>query len=282
MEVGVDDGRIEVLGELDDLFDALAHHDAAAGEDDRKLCLGDEFGGFFERGGISACAVQMHGFGDVDIDRSVEHVARDIVLRRSSFESRVIETSREHFGYSVLVSDVRLILGNFFEEGELLGFLKSAESLRVGACLRREDDDGRVRPVCCGDACHEVGDSWSVLRDAQADLVGGARVSVCHVGGTLFVGDRDESDSCGIEEVEGIHESGADDSEGVRDALLDERFYDGFGGGNFGHGVFSSFACGGWGWVISAVGCVNWRVLSKRFLARANIMEAGRGKLPWE
>ena len=236
MEVCVDNGSFEVFGELYDFLDPLAHDDSASGEDDRKFCLGDEFRCFVECFRISACAFQVHGFGECRVDFSVEHVSRDIELCGSSFESRVIETSREEFCDALLVSYVGLEFCNFFEKGKLFGFLESSESLRVGSRFGSEDDDGRVRPVCSGDACDEVGDSWPVLRDAEPDFVRGAGEPIGHMCGALFVSNGDESDSCGIEEVEGVHESGSDDSESVGDALFYERFYDSFGGGHNGHG----------------------------------------------
>src|SRR5262249_49323755 len=74
---------------------------------------------------------------------------------------------------------------------------------------------------------HEVGDAGSVLRNADPVPARGARVAVRHVDGALLVSDRHEADTGGGEDIEGVHERRADDSEDMGDAVggkcLDER-----------------------------------------------------------
>jgi hypothetical protein len=47
------------------------------------------------------------------------------------------------------------------------------------------------------------------------------------VGGTLFVRHRNESDARRREDVQGVHERRADDTEDVGHALRDQRFHEG-------------------------------------------------------
>src|SRR5205814_5616050 len=81
----------------------------------------------------------------------------------------------------------------------------------------------------------EIGDAGTVLRDAYPMPARDTRIAVRHMSGTLFMRGRDEADAGGREEIERIHIGGAGDAEDILDAIGDQRFDEGFGGGHFGH-----------------------------------------------
>ena len=129
-----------------------------------------------------------------------------------------------------------LIFRDLRENRQLLGFLEAAEADRAGAGFRGDDNHRGVRPVGGRSRGDEIGDARTVLRDADAVAAGDAAIAVGHMTRTLLVHGRDETNSGGWKQVEGVHERRADDAEDVCDAIGNEGFDEGLARGHSGHG----------------------------------------------
>jgi hypothetical protein len=108
---------------------------------------------------------------------------------------RVVEGTPGQFGDALRAIDLGLPAGDFREDRQLLGFLKTAEARRQTAGFGGDRHHRRMGPVRSGDGGDEIGDPRPVLADAHPVPTGGAGVAVGHVRGVLFVGHRDEADS---------------------------------------------------------------------------------------
>ena len=227
MQVAVDHGGAEALGEGLALLDPVGHDDAAAGHDHGELRLREHLGGLVEGVGTAGTALEGERLGDLDLDLAVEEVAGDVELGRADVAHRAVEAAGRDLGHALVVVDVAGVLHELLEHRKLLSLLESAESLAHGAGLRSDDDDRRMRPEGGGDGGDAVADARAVLRDDHAMATARARVAVGHVGGTLLMHDGNQSNPRGSEDIHGIHERRAHDAEHVGDAVRDERLDEG-------------------------------------------------------
>src|SRR3979490_1369862 len=91
---------------------------------------------------------------------------------------------------------------------------------------------------------HESRPPGSVLRDAHTMAPRGARVTVGHMNRALLVGDRHELNASRREDIQRVHERGADDAEDVRHAIRGEGLNERLRGSHLlrlGHGCTSCF-----------------------------------------
>ena len=142
-------------------------------------------------------------------------VARDVELRGAHFRQRPVEAAPGVFGHARRVVDVRLILGEFLEHGQLVAFLKAPQPHRARTRLGRDDDHRTVGPVGRRNGRDTVADARAILPDDHALAAAGTRVAVCHVGRALLMYHRDEADAGRREDVHCIHEGRPHDAENV-------------------------------------------------------------------
>ncbi len=235
MQVAVDHRRIEVLGQLDALVHALGHDHAAAGDDDRKLGLGQQRRCIVQTALAAGAALDELGPGDLDVDLAVEVVARDVELRRAALGERPVKAAPGEFGDAAGTADVSLVLGDLGEDRQLLGLLEPAEAHGRRAGLRRNGHDRRMGPVGRRDRGHEIRNARSVLADAHALSAAHPRVAVGHVRRALLVHRGDEADAGGRKDVERVHVGRADDAEDVRDPVARQGLDKGFARCHAGH-----------------------------------------------
>ena len=168
VQVGVDDGRLQLLGERDRLRNAVREDHAAARHDHRKLCAGEEIGRGVEALVGAGAAQDLLRRRDLIIGLAIEIVAGNVELRRPALGGRHRKAAREQFCEARMLGDMRLVFRDLREDRQLLGLLEAAEPHRAASRLRRDGDDGRVRPIGGGDGGDEIGDARPVLRDADA------------------------------------------------------------------------------------------------------------------
>ena len=228
VQIARDDRCGEVFRKTAQRVDALGHGNAAAGDDDRKFRTAQQRRGLVEACRTARGTLDAEWLTELDVDLAVEIVARYVDLRGTSLSQRDVECAARELADSVGPADVRLVLSDLLEERELLDFLEAAVTHRGRARLRRNADDGRMRPVGCGDGRDEVSDARTVLRDADAVAVADSRETVRHMAGALLVRHRDEANSCRLENIERIHVGRAHDSEDMGYPTcghgFDERF----------------------------------------------------------
>ena len=246
--------RLQQLGEPDRLVLAVAHDDAAAAENHREARLGEQRGRVGQRRFAARATLDGERTRNLALDVAIEEIARDVELRRSHFELRAVERARGQFGHARRVVDVRLEAGDLGKDRQLLGFLESAETEPHRSGLRRDHDHRRMRPIGGGRGGDKIGDTRSILRDADAVPPGHPRVTVGHMPGALLVRDRDEADAGEREQIERVHEGRANDAENVLDALRDKGLHECLRRRHLlladdgkrralGHGVHSDFLC---------------------------------------
>ena len=232
VQVAVDDRRTEPLGERLALVDRIGHHHAAAGDDDRKLRAREQLGCFVQALFAARSAVEPLRLRDLGLDLAVEVVARNVQLRRPHFGHRAIETASGEFGHARRVRDVALILGEFLEHRQLLGFLKPAQANAHRAGFRRDDHHRAMRPIRGGNRGDAVADAGAVLADHHAMTAGHPRITVGHMPGALLMHYRNQTNAGGREDIHRVHEGGAHDAEHLGDAVGGEGLDEGFGGGH--------------------------------------------------
>ncbi len=223
VQVAVDDGGAETLGECLALLDTVGHHHAAAGHDDRELGLRQQFRRLVQARLATGAAVEAGGLRDLRLDLTVEVVARNVELRRAHLGHRAIEAAAGELGHALRVVDVPLVLRELLEHRQLVGFLEAAQARSHGAGLGSDDDDGAVRPERGGNRGDAVADTRTVLPDHHAVPPTDPGIPVGHVSRALLVHDRDEPNPGGSEDVHRIHEGGSHDAEHVGDAVGDHR-----------------------------------------------------------
>ena len=213
--VAVDHRCPQPLGQRPALRHTIGHHHATARHDDREPGLGQQLGGTVQTFLAARTALQRHRAGDFRLDLAIEVVARDVELRGAHFRQCPVKAAPGVFGHARRVVDVRLILGEFLEHGQLVAFLKAPQPHRARTGLGRNDDHRTVRPVCRRNGRDTVADARTVLPDDHALAAAGTRVAVCHVGRTLLMHHRNEADARRREDVHRIHEGRPHDAENV-------------------------------------------------------------------
>jgi hypothetical protein len=192
---------------------------------------------------------RREGLGDLAGDVAVEVVARDVELGRAHFAHGAVEAAAGELGHALGIVHMALVLGEFLEHRQLVGFLEAAEAHAHGAGFGGDDHHRAVRPVGGGDGRHAVADAGAVLADDHAVAARHAGIAVGHVAGALLVHHRDQADAGRGEDVHGVHEGRAHDAEHVGHAVGDHGFDEGFGrghaGGAFGHLAVVGLAHGG-------------------------------------
>jgi hypothetical protein len=239
VQIAVYHRRAEALGQRLAFLDAVGHHYAAAGDDHRELRRGQQFGRLVEALFAAGAAIEVRGLGDLAGDVAVEVVARDVELGRAHFVHGAVEAAAGEFGHALGIVDVALVLGEFLEHRQLVGFLEAAEAHAHGAGFGGDDHHRAVRPVGGGDGRDAVADAGAVLADDHAVAARDAGIAVGHVAGALLVHHRDQADAGRGEDVHRVHEGRAHDAEHVGHAVGDHGFDEGFGRGHagraFGH-----------------------------------------------
>jgi hypothetical protein len=74
-------------------------------------------------------------------------------------------------------------------------------------------------PVGSGNRSHAVTDAGAILADNHTVPTGNPRVAIGHVGGTLLVNHRHQTNAGGCEDIHGVHESGTHDAKHVGDTV---------------------------------------------------------------
>jgi hypothetical protein len=234
VQVAVHHRRAEALGQRLAFLDAVGHDHAAAGDDDGELGSGQQFGGFVQCLLAAGAAIEAEGPGDLAGDVAVEIVARDVELGRAHFAHGTVEAAAGVFGHALGIVHVALVLGEFLEHRQLVGFLEAAEAHAHGAGFGRNDHYRAVRPVGGGDGGDAVADAGAVLANGHAVAARDAGIAVGHVRRALLMHHRDQADAGRGEDVHGIHEGRAHDAEHVGHAVGDHGFDKGFGRGHAG------------------------------------------------
>ena len=85
VQVAVDHGRAEPLGQCNALGNGVSINDTAAGYDDRKLGAGEQVGRFGKCLLAAGSAVEKCRLRYVDINLAIEQVARNIELCGTHF-----------------------------------------------------------------------------------------------------------------------------------------------------------------------------------------------------
>ena len=170
VEVAVDHRRPETFGEGDGFGHRIAHHHTTPADDDGELGLGEHVGRSIEAGLAARTAVEDHRRRDLDVDVTVEAIARDVELGRPDLRHRPVEAASGDLRHPVLVGDVPLVLHELLEHGQLVGLLETTQALPHGAGLRSDHHDGAVGPERCCDRSDTVGDAGAVLADHHTVL----------------------------------------------------------------------------------------------------------------
>ena len=235
MQVAVDHRRAEVFGQRLTGFDGVAHDHTATGDDHRVLRRRQNLCSFGQALLATGAALDTDRRGDLDVDIAVEEVTRNVQLGRTVFLHRPIEATAGQFRHSRRVRHMGLVLGDGFEERQLLGFLEATEALAQRAGFGRDHHHRAVRPVSGGNGGDEVGDAGAVLRDAHAVSTTDPREAVGHVTGALLVDHRDKTDAGRSEDIHRIHKGRTHDAKDVGDAVGNQCFNHCFAGGHAWH-----------------------------------------------
>ncbi|EZP35013.1 hypothetical protein BW37_04983 [Janthinobacterium lividum] len=233
MQVAVDDGCAEALGQRLALLDRLAHDDAAARDDDGELGLGQQFCRIVEALFAAGAAVQAVRLWNLGLDFAIKIVARNVQLRRAHFGHGAVKAAAREFRHAGRIGHMTLILGEFLEHRQLVRFLEAAQAHAHGARLRRDDDDRGMRPVGGGDGGDAITDAGAVLADDDAMAARDAGVTVGHVAGALLVHDGNQADAGRGEDIHRVHEGRAHDAEHVGHAIGGQGFHERFGRRHF-------------------------------------------------
>ena len=227
------DRRIERLGKLHRGRDpALRQDHARPVQDDRVLRVSKQFRSLLDAVLAAGGNLEFDGLGDLDIDHLGPEIARHVDLRRPREALRLGDHAGQHLGHPARVADLFLIGHHVLEELHLLDFLEAALTDRLVCGLRRDEEERRVVPVGRLHGGDEVGDARAVLGDHHRHLAGRAGVAVGHEPGGALVGGVPEGDAGGGEDVRDRHHRGANDPEGVADAVALEDLNEGFLGGH--------------------------------------------------
>lgn len=206
VEVGASNGDSEVFGKSSDFGVGISHGDTTTSKDDGVLGVLDQLNGVLESLITSSGVHLLLGGTDDVLVLSVEEVTGDVDLDGSTLVHGNVEGLSGKLGHAGRVVDVGLELGNSGEDGHLVELLETTVTLSHGTSFGGDADDGRVSPVSSGNSGEEVGDTGTVLGNADSMSSRGTSVTISHVGGVLLVSDRDESDAGTGPEVKGVHE----------------------------------------------------------------------------
>ena len=154
-------------------------------------------------------------------------------LRWAHFGHGAVEATAGEFSHALRVHNVTLVLGEFLEHWQLVGFLEAAQTHAHRAGFRRHDHDGAVCPESGSDTCHAVGDAWAVLADHQTVAAGDACIAVSHVGCALLVNHGDQADAGWCEDIHRVHECRTHDAEHLGHAIGHTCFNECFGRRHF-------------------------------------------------
>ena len=251
--VAVDHRATQAFGQGDALGITIGHHHAAAADEHGVLGRLEQGHRRLQAVNATGTPVQAHGLGDLASDLAIEQVTWNVKLGGPQLRVGAVKAACRELGHALVVVHVPLVLGEFLEHGQLVGFLKTAQALAHGAGLWRDDDHGAVRPISRGDGRDAVADAGAVLPDDHTVAAAGTRKPVGHVAGTLFVHHRDEANACWRKNVHGVHEGAAHDAEHLRHALRDQGLDKGFRRRHLDHAADDTAGSDGLGFVHGGV-----------------------------
>ena len=120
-------------------------------------------------------------------------------------------------------ADEEVVLGNRQGDAGNVDFLKRVRPEHLAGDVAGDADDGNRVKHCGGDARDQVGSAGAAGGDADADLAGGTRVAIGHVGRALLVAHQDVMDGKFAQRVVGGQDSAARIAEDVSHAFADQR-----------------------------------------------------------
>jgi len=229
VEVGARNGDSEIFGKSSDFGVGISHGDTTTSKDDGVLGVLDQLNGVLKSLFTSSGVHLLLGGTDDVLVLTIEEVTGDVDLDGSTLVHGNVEGLSGKLGHAGRVVDVGLEFGNSREHGHLVELLETTVTLGHGTSLGGDADDGGVSPVSSGNSGEEVGDSGTVLGNADSVSSRGTSVTISHVGSVLLVSDRDESDSSTGPEIKGVHEGRSHNSEGVGNTVSNHLLNEGLG-----------------------------------------------------
>jgi hypothetical protein len=189
VKIGTSDGNTKVLGKGGYFIVSSSHGDTTTSEDDGVLGILDKVDSVGESGFTSSRVGELLRCTDDVVVFTIEEVAGNVDLSRSTFVHGDVEGLSGELRHASRVVNVSLEFGDSFEDRDLVEFLETSMSLGHGSSFGSDDHDGRVSPVSSSYTGEEVGDTGSILGDADTVSSRGTRVTIGHVGGILLVSD---------------------------------------------------------------------------------------------
>lgn len=234
MEVSASDGNTKIFSESGNFIISTSHGDTTTSKDGGVLGVFDEIDSVGESGITSSGVSELLGSTDGVIVFSVEEITGNVNLDGSTFMHGNVEGLSGKLRHAGRVVNVSLEFGDGREDRNLIEFLETSVTLGHGTGFGGDNNDGGMSPVRRGDTGEEVGDTRTVLGDADSVSSRDTSITISHVGGVLLVSDRDKSDSSSGPEIKSIHESRSDDSEGISDTVSDHLLNEGLRVRHFG------------------------------------------------
>jgi hypothetical protein len=205
VKVSASDGNTKVLGKCGDFVVSTTHGNTTTSKDDGVLGVLDEGDSVGQSGITSSGVSKLLGSADDVLVLTVEEITGNVNLDGSTLVHGNVEGLSSELRHASRVVNVSLEFGDGREDGDLIEFLETTVSLSHGASLRGDNDDGGVSPVGSGDSGEEVGNTGTVLGDADTVSSRNTSVTISHMGSVLFVSNGNESNSSSGPEIKGIH-----------------------------------------------------------------------------
>jgi hypothetical protein len=211
---GTDDGNAGFLHEAAEHSRSLRDMNPAANEEQRLGRFFQEFGGALDLAGVAfaygVIAAQNDFIGIFVIELSDDDVLGNVNDHRTGSagagnDKRLFDGRGQFaaFGHQVVV------LGDGAGDADGVRFLKGVVADHVERHLSGNADDGRRIEIGRGQAGGGVGRAGAARHQTDADLAGGARITVGGMHGGLLVAGEDDMDGrFGIQRVEnGDHDT---------------------------------------------------------------------------
>ena len=205
MKVAIGNRGGKILGQYFDLFQSVGLGYASTGKNHGIFGSNDEISGCLEVLHRADSPFDHRSFVDFIGTFAIEHVPRYVQMRRTVEILGHVKTATGQLCHPFRPADTDLVNALLFKHGHLVYFLETTGAEPYGTCFRCNDDYRGMGPVSGGHCGNEISRARTVLADA---CLGPSR-HPCHGVGRmaagLFMGNRNEPDTCIRKKIERIH-----------------------------------------------------------------------------